>query len=890
MNTNTLPSTALVTKKTPLLVATLALCLVYAIVGYLALKLAIPPGYATAIFPPAGIALAALLIWGYRLWPAVFLGSLLLNSWVSMEHSTPTLVNYVFLISASTGATLQALVGAWLVHRFVGFPNSLSKEKDIFKFMLLAGPVAALINASFGVTSLYATGIISLSDYAYSWLTWWTGDSIGILITSPLMLIAFGQPHKLWRSRYKSVAFPLILLLCIVIAVFIWVSKLELEKTHLDFKEISTHSHQQLRSSFESYLDSVAYIQQFFSSSSEVTRKDFKLFVDYALESKKGIQALSWNPVILETQRQQFEKRVIDEGFHSFKITERNANGDLIQALKRELYVPVKFIEPMIGNENAFGFDVFSNAERRKALLEAQNSGETVATEKIKLVQKSGEQTGFLIFKPVYLGGKNYSIKERSKNLKGFAVGAFKVDGILNDVLKNQFKEQVNLSIHDISDGKHILIYETNNINKSNNAQFKITDTLDIGGRTWVMNYWPSDNYIASHRSWQSWAVLAIGLLFTSFLGAFLLAMTGRTNQIENLVEQRTSELSGVLNSAIEAIMTIDENGNVVTINPAGEKLFGYSSLEISEKPIHKIIPEFFTPHNTKIEDFPEMSATGVRRDSYALHKNNKKIPIELATSTLLINNKTLYTAIIHDLTERTKVERMKDEFISIISHELRTPITSIKGALGLINGGVVDNNPEKMKQMVKISYENCSRLEVLINDLLDFNKNNSLENTLNLHSININDLINKATESNQGYADKYDVVFKWAPDKTDVFINGDENKLMQVFANLLSNAVKYSPKGSDVVISTDKQNNNQVRISISDSGSGIPLDFQDKVFEKFTQADSSDTRRVGGTGLGMAITKSIIEKHGGHISFDSTPGKGTIFYIDLPISKKQSK
>ena len=120
----------------------LTLCMSYAVVGRLALLLAIPPGYATAIFPSAGIAVAALLIWGNRLWPGVFLGSVLLNIWVSMELAPLTLAGLQVAVSAATGATLQALAGAWLVRRIIGFPTALGKERDIFLFLLVAGPVA----------------------------------------------------------------------------------------------------------------------------------------------------------------------------------------------------------------------------------------------------------------------------------------------------------------------------------------------------------------------------------------------------------------------------------------------------------------------------------------------------------------------------------------------------------------------------------------------------------------------------------------------------------------------------------------------------------------------------------------------------------------------------
>ena len=833
--------------------------------------------------------MAALLIWGYRLLPGVFLGSILLNLWITLEHASLTLTSVEFAVSAAIGASLQALAGAWLVHRFIGLPTTLSRETDIFKFMILAGPLASIINASIGVTSLYATGIITPSDITYSWFTWWVGDTIGVLITVPLMFIAFGQPKQLWRGRINSVALPLIFMLTIIISLFFLVNKLELEKTQFDLKEVSIDTHQKLRSTFESYQDSVIYIERFFSSSSAISRVDFHNFVAHTLNKKPGINGFSWNPIISNEERDQFEKNIQSEGFTDFNITERDNKGLLITATKRNKYIAVKYIEPMAGNKKALGFDVASNAERRAALFQATQSGQIIATERITLVQEKGNRAGFLLFQPVYKGGRHATIKEHEENLMGFAVGIFRVDDIVNAVLKDNYQDKIIVSIDDVTGGNTTHLYGPEETELFDNALFKMTDTLEIGGRQWKVNYWATPTFLTNHRSWQAWAVLTVGLLFTSILGAFLLAMSGRSYQIENLVALRTAELRGILHSAIETIITINENGQIESINPAGEALFGYTSAEISGKLIGKIIPELLPQTKTKNDTSNLLALSGHRFDSSATHKDRTKISIGLAISALLINDKTLYTAIIHDLTERTKVDRMKDEFISTVSHELRTPLTSIKGSLGLIMGGILDSSPEKIKKMLIISYENCGRLERLINDLLEFNKNQSLDTPLQISSIDVNVLLEKAVLSNQGYADKYDVFYVWKPSQETLYINGDENKLMQVLSNLLSNAVKYSTKGEQVVISTQRHNDNVVRISIADTGSGIPTEFQDKVFEKFTQADSSDTRRVGGTGLGMAISKSIVEKHGGHIGFDSTPRQGSTFYFDLPIVQLSS-
>ncbi|MDH5301793.1 MAG: CHASE domain-containing protein [Gammaproteobacteria bacterium] len=860
------------------------LCVSYAIAGKLALMLALPPGYATAIFPSAGIAITALLLWGNRLWPGIFFGSLLLNIWVGSDQGPLTMSGWAFAVSAGVGATLQALVGAWLVKRFVGFPTALSKEWDIIKFMLVAGPLPCLLNATFGVGALYATGVISQSEIEFSWFTWWAGDTIGVLIAAPLMLIAFAHPRKLWWGRRTVVAIPSLLALSAVIGLFYMASKVEQEKIESNFTSIANDTHEKMRASFKSYLDSVAYIERFFSSSQQISREDFRTFVDFTLANKPGIQGLSWNPLILNNQRDQFEKSVRQEGFADFQITERDSSKALIRAGERDEYVAVQFIEPMQGNEGAFGFDVASNPARQSTLIQARDSGKAMATPRITLVQESVEQAGFLIFQPVYRGSSD-TTEQRKNALKGFAVGVFRVGDIIDVTLKSQYKDDIIVSIDDVDNGKFVHMYGPQDVT----GRILLEDSLDIGGRKWVVRYWPTPSYLAAHRGWQSWGVLAIGLLFTSLMGAFLLAMTGRSYSVENLVQRRTAELRGILSTAIETIITLDASGKVESVNPAGEALFGYSSNELTGKSILGVIPDLFSASGDNTGTAKTLSLASERRDTYAVKKDGSKIPIEMAVSAVSLVDRTIFTAIIHDLTERKKVNRMKDEFVSTVSHELRTPLTSISGSLGLILGGVLDNEPDKIQHMMKIAAENCERLTRLVNNLLTFNKITLSENSLNLRIMPVNALIDHALVVNQGYAAKYGVSFNWTPVDNDINVNVDEDKMIQVLSNILSNAVKYSPTAGAVVVSV-RPSATEVRISIADSGPGIPVEFQQKVFERFSQADSSDTRRVGGTGLGTSIAKLLVEQHGGRISFVSQPGQGTTFHIDLRIVNSQGE
>lgn len=234
------------------------------------------------------------------------------------------------------------------------------------------------------------------------------------------------------------------------------------------------------------------------------------------------------------------------------------------------------------------------------------------------------------------------------------------------------------------------------------------------------------------------------------------------------------------------------------------------------------------------------------------------------------------------DITERKKVERLKIEFISTVSHELRTPLTSIRGSLGLILGDAVGKMPEKAKQLLDIAYNNCERLIRLINDILDIEKYEAGKMIFIKKTCEISSLVREAILANQSYVEKYHVTLRQEP-SLPFIVHVDYDRIMQVLANLISNAAKFSPSGGEIIISITQQQQ-MVRVSVSDQGKGISKEFQTKIFQKFAQADSSSTRASGGTGLGLSISRIIVEKMGGTLEFSTKENQGSIFYFDLPI------
>ena len=263
-------------------------------------------------------------------------------------------------------------------------------------------------------------------------------------------------------------------------------------------------------------------------------------------------------------------------------------------------------------------------------------------------------------------------------------------------------------------------------------------------------------------------------------------------------------------------------------------------------------------------------------------------------------NNPTLMSGSLADISERKRLETMKQDFISTVSHELRTPLTSITGSLGLITGEALGAPPPAMAKILNIAHKNSQRLGVLINDLLDMEKLSSGKMHFDLQSYRLSELLQLAVESNTPYGTERGIRIVVKTAIPECFAYVDQLRFMQVMSNLLSNAIKYSPDQAEVELhcsivehkSEHKQKHHQradvteqIKISVIDHGTGVPSQFHDQIFQKFMQADSSNTKKIGGTGLGLAISRELMQGMNGSIHFDHNHKNGAHFYICVPIS-----
>ena len=415
------------------------------------------------------------------------------------------------------------------------------------------------------------------------------------------------------------------------------------------------------------------------------------------------------------------------------------------------------------------------------------------------------------------------------------------------------------------------------------------------------------------------------------------------SKRVEKALEQLRHQTEMILFSAGEGICGLNKQGKVTFVNPAAVRMAGCESKELIDRPLYETInrsqeesskaiellspatdinsgSELATdgaalatgkqPHRVSSQILATLADGEARRvtDEVFWRRDGSSFPVEYVVAPMRERGEIIGAVVtFKDITDRLAVERMKDEFISVVSHELRTPMTSIHGALGLLNSGILDAHPQKAKRMLEIAVTNTDRLVRLINDILDLERMESSYSTAVKQTCSIAELMLQAADEMQGMAQQAGVTLSVMPVAAQ--LRAVPDRLIQALTNLLSNAIKFSPAGATIWLSGELTHNrdvaekagssllspepaanphlpvsSEILIAVKDQGRGIPADKLEMVFERFQQVDASDSRQKGGTGLGLAICRSIVQQHGGRIWVESVLGEGSTFFLSLPV------
>ena len=342
-----------------------------------------------------------------------------------------------------------------------------------------------------------------------------------------------------------------------------------------------------------------------------------------------------------------------------------------------------------------------------------------------------------------------------------------------------------------------------------------------------------------------------------------------------------------IFDGAIDGIITLNPSGSVESMNKAAERMFGYSAHDLTRQDISKLMDlggEQNASFLKRIGASEGALSNGVVRELSARRRDGSIVPVDVALGAMELPTGTHVVALIRDISERRRVEQMKEDFISTVSHELRTPLTSIGGSLALLATGLAGELSDKAARLVAIAQSNSQRLVRLINNVLDIGKIGAGEFLMNLEPLELREIARRSIDSMQAYADNYGVSLVLA-DGPSVPVRGDVDRLIQVTTNLLANACKFSPNGASVRVSVSRCGH-LARFSVKDRGPGVPEEFRARIFSKFSQAEGNSQAK-GGTGLGLVIAREITDLHGGRLWFESKTGQGATFHLDLPLWAK---
>ncbi|HVF16920.1 MAG TPA: ATP-binding protein, partial [Steroidobacteraceae bacterium] len=361
--------------------------------------------------------------------------------------------------------------------------------------------------------------------------------------------------------------------------------------------------------------------------------------------------------------------------------------------------------------------------------------------------------------------------------------------------------------------------------------------------------------------------------------------VAGRLATTEAAYREQATRLAAILDSAIDAIITVNEGGSIESWSKSAQRLLGYEAHEVVGKSFSMLMAESDTVGRDGLLQrhlsAGESRTVGTRREVDALHKNGRRVPVDLAFSEMRIDSTRLFVGVLRDLTERVEMERLKSGFVSTVSHELRTPVTSIAGSLGLLAGGVAGEMSPQATRLLEIARQNCDRLVRLISDILDVDRAQTGALEVKSQQQPLAPIVQHAIEMNRAYAQRLGVNIELqSGSSAEVMV--DRERLIQVLTNLLSNAAKFSPNGGTVRVHM-RERAGCAEVLVEDDGPGIAPAFHTRIFQKFAQADSSDSRAKGGTGLGLSIARTIVEQLGGRIDFDRERRSGTCFIVSLP-------
>nr|MBL8411551.1 CHASE domain-containing protein [Dechloromonas sp.] len=903
--------------------------LAYAVLGCVSLLLAAPPGYASPMFPAAGLALAAALVFGRAALPGVWLGSLATNLLAAWQNTALDGTAVLAALVIACGAGLQAWAGRGLVLRGLGeYWRFLALERNVALFLLLGGPLACLIGASIGATCLWMLGIVSGPSFAFTWWSWYVGDALGVAIGAPLVLCLLRGDDALWALRRRRLIVPMLLLMLLVGGALVGAARWENESQAVRLANHGEALARGISQRLIAHREALQALGRYIELTPRIDGRQFAYFTRTTLAEDPDVFALSYNPHVVHAGRAAFERDMAGRlGIPDFTITDRDDDGRLRPSPEKEEYFPVGLIAPLPANRQALGFDIHADPVRHDAIERATTAGDIAATAPVRLIQDLEPTVGILMLSPIRANGTA---------IDGFAVLVIRVGEMVDLATRASRVAGLRLRLSDsAADAEQSILYNSPGGEVGALPQWQWRTEIAVADRLWQLSVIPTERYFQHQRHWISWLAGSIGLLLTALLQVLMLGMTGRTVAIQRKVDEQTAELRqkntqlaqsearyhSLFENNHSVMLIIDpEDGRIVDANAAASRYYGWPREVLLTMNIGAINTLSAEELRTEMErarreqrrhfQFRHRLADGTIRD------------VESFSGPISIGGRDFLYSIVHDITEKCRLEGeldhyrqhleelvrlrtdelnvakvqaesanlAKSAFLANMSHEIRTPMNAIIGMTHLLQR---DHPTEsQLARLNKISLASRHLLSV-INDILDLSKIDAGRLQLEMVDFTLADVLDNVASLIAEAARDKGLSLTVDGDGVPVWLHGDPMRLRQALLNFAANAVKFTEHGGITLQASLLEESGEmlkIRFAVTDSGVGIPPEKQDRLFEAFEQADVSTTRKYGGTGLGLAISRHLAEMMGGEVGVDSAEGKGSTFWFTACLQRGQGR
>jgi diguanylate cyclase (GGDEF)-like protein len=492
------------------------------------------PGLGTAMWPAAGVAFAAAAVFGWRALTGVAVGAFSANMVWLTTVDVAVSASLVSSAAVGIGAVLQAWVAVLLVRAVVGPRFGYDGPKSILLTLLLSGPIACVIGATSGVLAQLATGISGTAQLQAAWVTWWAGDSIGVILFAPLVLLLLPSQNDAWRGRRVSVAVSSVVFALISVAVLLQSVNFERERVESEIGRLATSAVGSLDKSVGRHEEVLVGLRGLFEASDQVDADEFQIYTDKFLDRFPSLQAVSWNPVVANADLADFiAQQQQQPGFADFTVTERTAEGELVPVAERDQHVVVAYIEPLAENSNALGFDIASNPARVEAIEGAATTGEAIGTAPIDLVQESGSQKGMLVLLPLYPNGMNPE-KAVAKGVEpeGFTVGVYRLGDLVAETFEDSTWDDLAIQLVDVTDEEPVVVADLPA--RSGVDDERIVESLSPAvvplntfGRDFELSIQPTSGPLIDGYRGESLALFTALVILAFLLESLVLLLTG---------------------------------------------------------------------------------------------------------------------------------------------------------------------------------------------------------------------------------------------------------------------------------------------------------------------------------------------------------------------------